>query len=128
MRDARRPISRVSLVSVPRPPSRSRVTSTGQSGASDTVSAVARARAVRCAADGQFISRLGTRCKREAQGLHTWHEKLLKADIACRASAGAVPLAERDSICADGTSRASMRHEHVGCTVVMRYQWQSPAL
>ena len=60
--------------------------------------------------------------------LHTWHEKLLKADIACRASAGAVPLAERDSICADGTSRASMRHEHVGCTVVMRYQWQSPAL
>ena len=26
----------------------------------------------------------------------------------------------QDSLCADRTSRASMRHEHVDCTVVMR--------
>ena len=61
LKDARRPISRSPL-------SRSRVTSADQSGASGTVSAVARARAAQCAADGQVMSRLGTRCseKRKA--------------------------------------------------------------
>ena len=45
----------------------------------------------------------------------------MKADIAYRASADAVPLAERNSLCADGISRASIWHEHVGFAVVMRY-------
>ena len=58
---------------------------------------------------------------RSARGLHTWHEKLPKPDIACRASADAVPLGGRNSLCADGTWRASIWHEHVGCAVVVRY-------
>ena len=79
-----------------------------------------------------MFEQAGHALQREAQGLHTWHEKLLKAYIARRASADAVPLAERISLCAVGASRASMRHEHVGCTVVMRYhgsrQYFDPAL
>ena len=62
----------------------------------------------------------GHALQREAQGLHTWHEKLLNAHIACRASADAAPLSGRNSLCADGTWRASIWHEHVGCAVVVR--------
>ena len=62
----------------------------------------------------------GHALQREAQGLHTWHEKLLNAHIACRASADAAPLSGRNSLCADGTWRASIWHEHVGCDVVVR--------
>ena len=63
----------------------------------------------------------GHALQREAQGLHTWHEKLLNAHIACRASADAAPLSGRNSLCADGTWRASIWHEHVGCAVVVCY-------
>ena len=62
----------------------------------------------------------GHALQREAQGLHTWHEKLLNAHIACRASADAAPLSGRNSLCADGTWRASIWNEHVGCDVVVR--------
>ena len=51
----------------------------------------------------------GHALQREAQGLHTWHEKLLNAHIACRASADAAPLSGRNSLCADGAVRAAER-------------------
>ena len=84
-----------------------------------------RVESMRSAADpdARFINQqAGYALQREAQGLlHTWHEKLPKADIACRASADAVPLGGRNNLCADGTSCASIWHEHVGCAVVVCY-------